>query len=45
MNNNNIQQYNEGYKDVTTWRRPNEFDTTRAPSLWGDKGVLPAGIQ
>jgi len=36
--------YNEGYKDVTSWTRPNEFDKTRSPSLFGDKGILPHGI-
>lgn len=24
--------------------RPNEFDRSRAPSLWGDKGIQPHGI-
>lgn len=37
--------YNEGYKDITKWTRPNEFVTTRVPSLWGDKGILPSGIK
>ena len=42
--NNSIQMYNEGYKDVTSWTRPNLFDTTRRPSLFGDSGVSPHGI-
>jgi len=37
--------YNEGYKDVTTWTRPADFDKSRAPSLFGDKGILPHGIK
>jgi len=44
LNNAAIEMYNQGYKDVSDWQRPNEFDTKRSPSLWGDKGILPNGI-
>ena len=34
-----------GYKDITVWKRPDEFDTSRAPSLWGDTDIQPDGIK
>ena len=30
------------FSRVHTWKRPSDFE--KAPSLWGSKGVLPAGV-
>lgn len=34
----------ERYKKVAKWARPPQL-VGGAPSLWGEKGVLPAGIK
>ena len=34
----------DGYENIEQWLRPDQFDQSRKPSLWGDKGINPNGI-